>query len=65
VKTGQAEETVEVQHEIARAIICEWNTGKRHRIWLANKAIIALQRKANQRRLWPDEPLIPTGRRQQ
>ena len=45
VKTGQAEETVEMQHEIARAIICEWNAGKRDRIWLANKAIIAFQRR--------------------
>jgi len=62
VKTGQAEDTVEVQHELARAIVCEWNAGKHHRIWLANKAIIAFQRKANQRAPWPDE-LFPTSRR--
>jgi hypothetical protein len=43
VQSGAAEETVETQHEIARTLIQEWNGGKHHRIWLANKAIVAFE----------------------
>ena len=49
VQTGQAEPTVATQYEIARTLVHEWNTGKRHRIWLANKAIVAFQKSAKQK----------------
>ena len=45
VQSGKAEETVETQYELARTLIREWSTGKHHRIWLANKAIVAFEEK--------------------
>jgi hypothetical protein len=46
VQTGQAEETMETQNEVARTLIHEWCIGKHNRIWLANKAIVAFEQKS-------------------
>jgi hypothetical protein len=46
VQSGQAEQTLETQNAIARTLIHEWSVGKHHQLWLANKAIVAFERKA-------------------
>lgn len=48
VQSGKAEQTLETQNEIARTLIHEWSVGKHHHIWLANKAIVAFERKSKQ-----------------
>lgn len=42
----------ETQRDSALVIIDEWQKGKRHRIWMANKAIVAAEEKPS------NEPLV-------
>ena len=44
MKTGQAYPLSQTRHFCAEVIYQEWNAGRRHPVWLANKAIGALQR---------------------
>jgi hypothetical protein len=44
-RSGQAYPYSETQHICAKIIFDEWNEGKRHPIWLANKAIVAVESK--------------------
>ena len=44
-RTGQAYPYSETQHICAEIIFREWNEGRRHRVWLANKAIVAVESK--------------------
>lgn len=41
--TPQAYPYSEIEGRCVNAIYSEWLTGKRHRIWLANKAILAIE----------------------
>jgi hypothetical protein len=41
--TRQAYPYSETRWKCAQVIADEWNAGKRHRIWLANKAIVAIE----------------------
>jgi hypothetical protein len=41
--TGQAYPYSETERLCALTILNEWHSGKRHRIWLANKAITAIE----------------------
>jgi hypothetical protein len=43
--TGQAFPFQETQEECARIVIDEWAAGRKHRIWLANKAVAAIELK--------------------
>jgi hypothetical protein len=43
--SGQAYPYSETQHICTKIIFDEWNEGKRHRVWLANKAIVAVENK--------------------
>lgn len=40
--TSQASPSEAIQEQCCRVIIDEWTTGRKHRIWLANKAIVAV-----------------------
>ena len=42
--TGQAFSLEAVQQECGRVIVEEWAKGRKHRIWLANKAIESIER---------------------
>jgi hypothetical protein len=42
-RTGQAHPFSETGRICALIILKEWGAGKRHRIWLANKAIVAIE----------------------
>jgi len=42
--TGQSYPYSEVRCRCANIIQDEWNAGRRHRIWLANKAIVELEK---------------------
>jgi hypothetical protein len=44
-RSGQAYPYSEIQHLCAKTIFDEWNAGKRQRLWLANKAIMAVEKK--------------------
>jgi hypothetical protein len=41
--TGQSFPYSETERVCALTILNEWHSGKRHRIWLANKAIVAIE----------------------
>jgi hypothetical protein len=43
--TGHAEPLHEVQRQCAQVIVEEWRRGKQHPVWLANKAITAVEDK--------------------
>jgi hypothetical protein len=45
VLLGQAFPLEAIQQECGRAIIEEWAKGKKHRIWLTNKATEAIERR--------------------
>lgn len=57
--TGQAFPLMATQEECGRVIVDEWVRGKKHRIWLANKAIEAIERK--QRPIVTTGPIITIG----
>jgi hypothetical protein len=44
LKTGQAYPLSQIRHFCAEVMYREWNAGRRHPVWLANKAIGALER---------------------
>jgi hypothetical protein len=44
VETGQAYPLSQIRRFCAEVMCHEWKTGKRHPVWLANKAIGALER---------------------
>jgi hypothetical protein len=44
IKTGQAYPLSQTRHFCAEVMYQEWNVGRRHPVWLANKAIGALER---------------------
>jgi len=46
--TKQAYPYSEIRWKCAQVIVDEWNAGKRHRIWLANKAIVAIENSRRQ-----------------
>jgi len=46
--TKQAYPYSEIRWTCAQVIADEWNAGKRHRIWLANKAIAAIENSRRQ-----------------
>jgi hypothetical protein len=43
--TGQADEYTKVQSQAAREIIARWRAGERHKLRLANYAIVAVENK--------------------
>lgn len=43
-KTGQAYPISQTQNFCSDVIFEEWKNGRRHPVWLANKAIVALER---------------------
>lgn len=44
VETGQAYPLSQTRRFCAEVMRHEWRTGRQHPVWLANKAIVALQR---------------------
>jgi hypothetical protein len=43
--TGQAFPYSETERRCAEIIVEEWRVGRRHRIWLANKAIVSVEQR--------------------
>lgn len=61
-RTGQAYPISQTQNFCSDVIFEEWKTGRRHPVWLANKAIVTLERArdANWARLL-HEPVTASG----